>query len=214
MNAWTEQITITRPDAVALLADRRAVRFLVPFLRGPRTLTEAAAEVDRPVSTVAYWVPRLVRAGLVEEVDRRERAGRPMRVYRAVAQRLLVPVGSVPLDARVTFLDAGRHRLMRRFLDGVDEELSRWDDAGLRFEAAPGGGLAVNLQPPSSVPARAEWTEGWLVLDLDPDDAAELVAELDALVSRYVGRSGRRRYLVHAGVVREPRHRWRSAADT
>ena len=116
---WPEQRTVTDPAAIALVTDRRALRYLTPFLRAEHTLTSVAAVIEKNPSTVAYWIPRFVRAGLLEHRGDETRAGRAMPRYRATAQSFLVPYRSVPFDRRVALVDGGRYSVMHKLMDGV-----------------------------------------------------------------------------------------------
>jgi hypothetical protein len=210
-----EQATITDPHAVALVTDRTSLRFLAPFLEGPQTLTSAATALDRPRSSVAYWVPQFLQAGLIVRLADAIRRGPPMPRYRAVARQLAIPLRVLPLDRRVAFLDSGRHRLLRLFLDGLDEVLSAERGAALGVAAAGtgDGAAAITFIEPAARAQRRPYTDAWHVLRLDRSDAEALAEELEAVIERYAGRRGVRRYVVHAGLAAEPKVRWRSAED-
>jgi DNA-binding transcriptional ArsR family regulator len=209
---WPERATIREPAAVGLLTNLTAVTHLSPFTHGPHTLTSAAAALGKPVSTVAYWIPKLVRAGLLEELPPQRRAGLAMRRYRAVARELLVPLAAMPLDRRVALLDEGRFALLRRFLDGLDEVLARNEVNGMLYRAhgdAGPTGLAITAEEDQTDGRR--WHDGWLRMRLTDAQAGAFAQELDSLVARYDGGSHGRSYLVHLGLAPEPRHPWRSA---
>jgi hypothetical protein len=195
------------------LTNEAALRVLRPFLGGAHTLTSAARDLGRSPSSLAYWVPKLARNGLIECVELAARRGPPMPVYRSVAQQLCIPLPDLPFDDRVRFLDAGRLRLLRRFLDGVDEALQREPGVSLGFSSRDDNALEVQLIEPSERPPQRTFTDGWWVLSLEPDDAAALAREMDDLLERYARLAGGATYVAHVGVVREPRLRWRSASD-
>jgi hypothetical protein len=210
---WPERADITRPDAIALLTDLRGLRMLSPFLARTHTLTSAARALGRSPSTLAHWVPRFVEAGLLERHGEIQRAGAPMPRYRAPARLLVVPFGLIPFDARVSLLDEGRLAVLRSFFDGLDESLAESPDTGLSFAAFGDSGSVIDLVEPDADRGRRSYTDGWVTLDLDPDDALALAQELEALLRRYSTRNGRRRFVAHAGIAPEPRFRWRSAND-
>ena len=132
---WPKRCEITAPEAIALLTDLRGFTFLSPFLSSTHTLTTAARAAKRPVSSMAHWVPRFVETGLLERVGEVRRAGAPMPRYRTPARKLVVPFELIPFDTRVRMLDEGRMRLLRRFMDGMDEELAASKSFGLSFAA-------------------------------------------------------------------------------
>lgn len=210
---WPERLEIRDPAAIALLTDLRGFSFLAPFLASTHTLTSAARAIKRPVSSMAHWVPRFVETGVLEVRGEVRRAGAPMRRYRTPARKLVVPFELIPFDARVRMLDEGRMRLLRRFLDGMDEALAESRSFGLSFFSHDETGAAINLEETDADRAQRSYTDGWLVLELSESDALALSREIEELYSRYQSRKGPRKYLCHAGVAPEPEFRWRSAND-
>lgn len=209
---WPERAEVRDAAAIALLTDLRGFTFLGPFLHRTHTLTSAAAAIDRAPSSMAHWVPRFVAAGLLEHRGAVRRAGAPMPRYRTPARKLVVPFELIPFDARVRLLDEGRLRVLRRFMDGMDEALAAEKSFGLGFSGYDDGGSAVELEETDGERAR-RYTDGWLTLDLTEDDALELSREIEDLYARYQGRKGPRTYICHAGVAPDPVFRWRSAND-
>jgi hypothetical protein len=211
--AWPDRLVVRAPGAVHLLTDLRAIRYLAPFLRRPHTLSSAAEAVEKPTSTVAYWIPKFVREGLVVELSPTARAGMAMRRYRACARQLVVPLDAMPLDRRVALLDEGRHRTLRRFLDGLDEAMVEADLGGLVFQAhgedAPTG-ISITVDDEPRTP---RIYDSWLLASLTPEQAEQLAGELEALVAKYANGSRGRPHIFHLGFAPEPRHRWRSATD-
>ena len=210
---WPERAEIVAPDAIALLADVRGLRMLTPFLRQTHTLTSAARVLGRPASSLAHWVPRFVEAGLLERRGTQRRAGAAMPRYRAVARKLVIPFELIPFDTRVRLLDDARLRILRRFMDGMDEALTASRSFGLSFAAFGDEGSVVDLEEPTAERARRSFTDGWRTIELTEDDALELSRELEALVARYAERNGPTTYLLHAGVAPDPSFPWRSAND-
>jgi hypothetical protein len=209
---WPERAVIKDPAAVDLLTNLNAITVLAPFLREPHTLTSAATVLEKPTSTVAYWIPKLLRSGLLEELPAHARAGMAMRRYRTVGRELLVPLSAMPLDRRVALLDEGRFKLLRRFLDGLDEVLEKNEVNGMLYRAhgedSPTG-LSITAEEGDTAGRR--WHDGWLWMRLSDDDAEAFSRDLDELVKRYDGRRRGRKYLVHVGLAPEARHPWRSA---
>ena len=210
---WPERQEITSPDAIKMLTNLRALRYLLPFMRQEHTLSTAAIALGRPPSTVAYWIPRFVRVGLVSHLGDEKRSGMAMPRYRAPAKQLTGPFAKIPFDSRVTFLDEGRMRVLRRFLDGVDEAIESTNAVSLGFSSPAGGGTAIEMIEAEDQRAQRHYTDNWAVVDLCEDDAVELSHALEALINRYAdvsitagptaraGQRGRtRRYIVHGGL--------------
>ncbi len=210
---WAEVHEVTGAEGIELLTNLKALRYLMPFLRQAHTLTSASRELGRSTGAVAYWIPKLHDAGLIVHLGDERRGGRAMPRYRAAAKLLRIPFARVPFDRRVALLDGGRTRVLRRFLDGIDEALA--DDHGfaLGFSSPPGAGVSITmLDDEDPTPVRG-YTDGWSGIRLDEDDAKALAQEMEELIERYSNRTGARQYLAHVGLAPDPRFRWRSAVD-
>jgi hypothetical protein len=201
---------MTAAAAVDLLTRAKALRYLHPFLMAEHTLTTAARAAQLKPTSMAYWLPKFERAGLVGELRRERRAGAAMPVYRAVARRLVVPYAAMPVDRRIALLDSGRERILRRFLDGLDEVMERRREVGFAYSAA-GSGVAIQVD---GIDSGGPYTDAWGPLRLTAGQAASLAAEMEALVAKYQGGTSGSYYVIHAGVVAEPRRRYRSATDS
>ena len=198
--------------AVRLLTNLKALRYVMPFTRSAHTLTSAAVEIGKPVTTVAYWLPQMVAAGLIVHLEDVPRAGKAMPRYRAIARELAVPFHAIPFDRRVALLDEGRTRLLRRFLDGVDEAMAASGTFSLGFSGRDGGGMAIGMIDGPDDGDRA-YTDGWTALRLDEAAANAFARELESLLERYGEMTGPKRYIAHVGLAPDPRFRWRSADD-
>lgn len=190
--------------AVDLLMSLKATKALSPFLHGEHTLGSAARQARMAASTLAYWVDRLVRAGLVEVCEVRPRAGKPIPVYRATAEEFIIPLDAIPPGAREQFLHGGRRQAFDSFVRSV--ESSAEIDRGLYVRRDPGGGVAIGFDEPVPAPETpvAEW---WGTAHLTPADAAELRRRIDALVEEFGSRpkaKGTRRYAMVMGIA--PHH--------
>lgn len=209
---WPEHFEITSLGAIEMLASLRTLRFLNPFMLDAQTQTSAAQVIGRPPSSMAYWVPRFLEAGLIIHIGDIARAGRPMPVYRAPGRQLTVPFSRLPFDQRVALLDDGRTRVLNRFLDGLDEAIAESEDFSLAF--SPSGPTGYSLQMVEKPdPNPRHFTDGWMSLELTREDALDLSAEMEALVKKYSGRGGPKKYVAHAGVAPAAKHPWRSIDD-
>ncbi len=199
---------VSDPVQAALLCGRSSVEALRPFLMGERSLTEAARDLEVRPSTLAYWVPRFLDAGLIREVRRVARAGRPIRVYRATADEFRVPFALVPPEAHERFVERTRRQVYDEFLDALtraEPDVDRWGLA-VGIDAADGQ-LSLRLDLPGAAdepgrPGRQRSYDIWTELDLRVEDAVRLRSELVDLVERYRKLSGRGgRHLVHLGLT-------------
>ena len=77
----------------AILDDRVLARLFYPFLGKEKTVTQAATEVGCKLNAMHYRVKTFLEAGLLGVVREEKRAGRPIKVYRSVADAFFVPFG-------------------------------------------------------------------------------------------------------------------------
>ena len=211
--SWPDTLDITSSAAIAMLTNLRSLRYLVPFLRDTHTLSSAAVAVGRPTSTMAYWIPKFVRVGLLVHLGNDQRAGMAMPRYRAPARQLTVAYAKIPVDSRVALLDEGRLRVLRRFFDGLDEAIETTAAFSLAFAGSGESGTSVEMIETDGTPRRRPYTDGWMTFQLTDADAVNFAADIEAVLAKYADHKGPRRYIAHAGLAPDPRHRWRSATD-
>ena len=203
----TPFVVVNDPMQVDLLLNLNAMRHFAPFVRGPRTLGEAAAELSVPPSTLAYWTGRLQRVGLLEVVERRPRAGKPIPVYRATANEYRIPLGSMSPGTKEEFMNSGRRKVFDRFVTAVDRTLEKFFSDGIAVRGHPERGIEIGfVDPPDGrTPPVTEW---WGIVELTDDEATSLHVELNDLVRRYSHdrpEKGRRSHVVVVGLAAEPR---------
>ncbi len=195
--------------AVDLLTNLTATRRLAPFMHREHTLGSAAAVQDVPASSLAYWVKRFLRAGLLEVVRLESRAGKPIPVYRAVASEFHVPLDAMPLGTQEEFLHGGRRHVFEEFAAAVDTAGRRWSDSGLRIRSDSTKGVEITfIEPEGGTPAPV--TEWWGSVTLTGAEAVEVQSTLDALLQRVTTQrtsEGGRRYMMVFGLAPAPRRR-------
>lgn len=75
----------------AILDDRVLARFFYPFLGREKTVSQAAAEVGCKLNAMHYRTKTFHEAGLLRIMREEKRSGRPIKVYRSVADAFFVP---------------------------------------------------------------------------------------------------------------------------
>src|SRR5689334_17377697 len=96
-----ELLVVTAPDQLRALADPLRASLLELLLERAATVTELAAAVDRPKSTVAYHVAQLVDTGLLRVVRTRRVRAIEERFYGRVARTLYVGALGRPEDQQL-----------------------------------------------------------------------------------------------------------------
>lgn len=94
-------LVVTAPEQLRALADDLRGTLLELLLERAATVTELAAAVDRPKSSIAYHVNLLLDAGLVKVVRTRRVRAIDERYYGRVARTYYVGVLSSDEDKRV-----------------------------------------------------------------------------------------------------------------
>jgi hypothetical protein len=194
---------------VDLLLKLAATRCLGPFMRTEHTLGTAATELEMPASSLAYYVGRFVKAGLVQVVREQARAGKPIPVYRATADEFHVPFDSMPPGRRDEFLNGSRKLVLGEFTAAVDRAIMDEGGSGIRVLADPVRGVQIDFID-GSRPSDVTATEWWGKLTLTDEVARRLRDELEDIVRRYSGEHpgpGKRNYIAMFGLVPEPRRR-------
>jgi hypothetical protein len=185
-----DMLSVTDPKAAAIFNNLRQRQILLALIDRECSLGELAEVTQAPLNLLHHHVRRLIAFGLVKISGRRKRAGTPIKLYRASARAFFVPADLVaaptgPLNDKLRgVLEqslAGTYRGILFAHDGTDGEMRLiWDE---EF----GGGVS----------------ELWAEVALSESEAAEVSAELAAILRRHARRSGkgRRRYIVHAAVA-------------
>lgn len=140
---------VTNPEALRILADPTARRFLEPFIGRRRETAQAARDVGVPVETMAYRVDRLRRLGLLTGVGERIHAGRPVTMWSAPAA-YRCPLDALPeADVTTAFSlvdQPGREAFLAALARAaIRDRQVQWDLRVYRQE--PDGGVRVSVHP-------------------------------------------------------------------
>jgi hypothetical protein len=204
-----EMRVVDEPRMADLLTDPATLRQLEPFLGRELSVGQAARMTGEKPNTVLSRVRRLLAAGVLVERGIRPRRGRPIRLYRSVADAFFIPfeaTSAESLESALAEREAFWERLLRENV--VRARRQRVGVWGTRIYRDGRGRLQVQT---AVTPERNYTTldpEGPAVLSawrdrvyLDFDDAKELQRELFALLLRYQRKEGAQRYIVHLGVA-------------
>lgn len=189
---------VTNPLAARILADPDLAVALKPFMRGPASVKDLALE-GFSLQRAYYRVGLFLKAGLIREVGRRPRRGRPIRLYQAVDRDFRVPVSLIPKD-RLEALE-GAQSWKRAFEEALAAQGPGYART-LRVFLNPQGVLEFldeeGEEPPT--PVLNLWSAA---LYLTPEEAQAFRQALLDLYARYAqGQAqGRRRHLLHLGLV-------------
>lgn len=209
---------VTTAGQARLLSDPTSRAYFFPFLGRTRSVKAAAEEVGCRLDAMHYRVRRFLEAGLVRVVEEVPRAGRPIKLYRSMADSFYVPFDLTPyaeVEERIRRdLREEEERMVEALaravrLSGVEgRRIYRRADGevmvGSAADTAPPGDWAETVHAwPRHLPV-AERVSGELALT--HAEAKALLLAFQSLTERYQGpRQGgegkRRVYLFHFGLA-------------
>jgi hypothetical protein len=185
---------VVRDERAALLFTQpQQRRLLLWFARRPKSVGEAAAALGMDLKRAHYFIRRLADLGLLVVAGERRRAGRPVKLYRAVADSFFIPHVVSPRGFGDDLAGELRESLARELMHG---------EGGILFTANKEGAVRGRLV---GAPGPGGGAEMWRVLRLSRAEVAALRQDLAALLNRYQrrpGEAGGDVYLVHAAVAR------------
>jgi DNA-binding transcriptional ArsR family regulator len=203
----SKEVVLHDPEAIRMVCTLPALRYLGPFLHTDHTLSSAAADLEVAPSTLAYWITKFTRVGLVRVVRRQRRSGMTMPVYRATADRWFAPFSAMPADVRRAVVDGTRREMTDRYLDAVARADARSSASGVVVYPHPDAdsGVVMDLSDRSAaVDDPGTYIDSWLMMRLTAERAAllmtrigELVRELQAMPDDPKGRN----HLVHIAMA-------------
>jgi DNA-binding transcriptional ArsR family regulator len=185
-------LRIDDPGQAASFGHTLRCRILVACAHEELNLSQLEKRFGVPLSKLHYHIGRLLEAGLLMVNRTQPRAGRPIRFYRAIAAKFLVPhalLTEAPGENWATEL----RQLLR-------DENDRNDELSLLYAPAPNGDLRIRLvRAEHAGPART--FERWRLMKLNSSQRVALARELSELIERYAALDpavGSEIYLVHA----------------
>jgi len=205
---WLE---VDNPVQARVLTDPTSRALLEPFIGAEKSVTQAAGELGCSVQRLLYRVRQFQEAGLLEEVRQEPRAGRPIRLYRAVADGFHIPFALTPF-ADMEALIARQHAPTDRLRNRASARLVLESGGQGRriYRDAHSGELNVesDASAPDNLP---EWMWGQsgndvtLEVYLKPETARAFALELRDLCARLQDASlpemQGQRTLVHLGLL-------------
>jgi len=193
---------VTEPEAIDFLCDPARHRYLEPFFHD-QSVARAARELREPLHVVYRKVKRMTRLGLIRETRLEGRDGRPIRLYRVVCERFFVPFTHKSLEEILTAFNQYRNSQLMTSIAaswlGFSDTNHGWGSSIFRTASgkigvqAPTTSVSV-LSPTPSKPTLLRWRE----LQLDPDEANALQAQLLEVIGRFADTpgTGQQTYLV------------------
>lgn len=122
-----EHLSISNPEAARILTEGKSTQLLVPFMKRPLSLSDAAKELGVKLPKLSYHVNRFLELGLLEVACTERRSGRTVKLYQSSAKRFFIPFQLTPSDSLeqlVTSLTAPETGRFRRELARTLQRIS------------------------------------------------------------------------------------------
>lgn len=198
-------LTVASQAAAQALLNAKSRRTLAAFLT-PRSLSEAARDLDQPLNTVKYQLRRLLSCGLLLPEE-----GRPPR-YRAAQVQFFVPYELTsahwPQEVLSELHLAWDNQLAGALLAAAEEGLIEHGLWGVQVVPR-----AQTLRVEHAVWHAAEWNftapdapailDAFDTLQLDYADAKRFQTELMQLIARYRALGGSQPHLLRLTLVQQ-----------
>lgn len=94
-----EHLSITNPEAARALTETKASQLLIPFMKCPLSLSDAAKELGVKLPRLSYHVNRFIEFGLLEVICTERRGGRSVKLYRSTAKTFFIPFHVTPSES-------------------------------------------------------------------------------------------------------------------
>ncbi len=205
-------LTVHDTDAADYLSNPFKAVFIYPFIGRARSASEVAAEQGVKLNAMAYRIERLQQLGLLKAAGNQRQRGRAVKLYRATADAFFVPLSSTSLENLESMIEQWSQSLQPIYLHALARTLSDRDrNWGVRISREADGLLLIAPATGEEAfynyfePDAPAIIEGWFSdLRLDDGDAKALQGELLMLYLKYLGRKGKRRYLLRVGMTPMP----------
>jgi DNA-binding transcriptional ArsR family regulator len=186
-----DRLTISDEKAATAFANARTRAIVFALMESDRSLSELRSKLGMSLSLLQYHIARLQFLGIVTVSSTKQRPGRAIKMYRAVAREFRVPGGIAASTA-----GAG----LKQELEIALEEAQARRPTGAAYFLDEGGTPQMRRQPTTE---RGP-VERWCRLRMSPGEAAKLSLELGDLLAKYdlTDAKGRKSHLCYFALVK------------
>jgi hypothetical protein len=174
---------IDSPQSAQFFTHAINVDYLTPFVRGEKSLAEAAQELSISKNRMNYWVKKLLELHLIQVVRFEKRARHRVSIYQATADRFVVPVGLLPTDSDedIFQLAAFEERVKHSLADFKNTYMQDWQ---LHYELVNGRAI-LTIKPPGGSKEDLKVLNSWGQLTLTEAQAKTFRREINRIIERY-----------------------------
>jgi len=212
-----ETFIIKNTEAGKLLSNIETAKKLVPFFQNPKSLSEAALELDIEPNSYYYWIKKFLSLGLLKIAFKKKRAGSSIKYYITPAKNIFLGADPGLLSIK-DYFEQATNEYNKLISMGIVQSLESLEkDLGIIISNSGHGALStkVALLGPDNVPCsiRQELLKYdspaaisiWNHLRLRHKDAKEFQAKLAKLIAEYKDKANpkQKSYFVQLAIVPE-----------
>ena len=172
-------------EAALFFVQIMSVRHLIPFINRDCSLAEAAKSLGITKSHMSYWLRKMLRLELIEQIRVEKRGKHNVPLYRATAERFTVPLDQVPVDSDEEILTLNSREFeefeRRSIVRSTSNNNKGWNLCFSYEDKFP----QLRMVPPSGEVQQPKHLHKWGCLSLSEPQAMALRAEIMALLERY-----------------------------
>jgi len=201
-------MTVSDPQAAAVLTNPEALEWLKPFIGCALSVSEAARQEGANTNTMYGWVKRLEAVGLIRVVSEEPRKGRAIKRYRAVADTFFVPFAASPystLEDALAALDGAWEKEMRRLVVRARQQvvetwgyLIKRHASGTLMLTSAEGGQELDFLTGDAPAVLSSWSD---LIYLTEEEAKALQRHLRGLLEAHTPSAGKKRYALRLGLA-------------
>jgi DNA-binding transcriptional ArsR family regulator len=197
-----DAVRLENDAAIAFVSDPQKLQQLAPFLQDEVTVSQVAVQLKLTQNAAYKLVRTLERLGLVRLTREQRRAGKSVKFYRVVAQRISVASDRLSLGQLIELRHARYWERMQRIVSRTYYERD-WEDRQWSFVVDRTHQGQLFLRPfysdgramNSLEDAQPAVFNGWIELRLTPAQAKAMQRDVYELLRRYDASTTGQRYL-------------------
>jgi DNA-binding MarR family transcriptional regulator len=175
---------IDSPEAALFFTHAINVDYLTPFVLAEKSLADAAQELNISKNRMNYWVKKLLELQLIETVRVEKRGRTHVSIYRATAERFVIPIRLLPTDSDedIFQLAAFEERVKRSLADFKNTYMQDWQ---LHYELV-NDKAALMIKPPEHTKEDLNVVNSWGQLTLTEGQAEAFRRDIYHVLERYL----------------------------
>ena len=176
--------TVADTEQARLLTEPTSKGFFKPFLAYERSASEAAAIMRCSLNTMLYRIKTLLRAGLLEVTQEKQRKGRAVKIYRSVHDAYFIPFKVTPYATIEERLEVQSEPIFAGLIRSYAATLDKNDRYGHHIFIGEGGAVWTSDLLPELTPTGLPNIFTDIYIKLHDEDAHALGEELRELLER------------------------------